>query len=156
MIKMSEDNSRIDCLICSTELIYRTSTGTFNCSLCGRLFESEVCCQQGHFVCDACHASSANDLIEMICAQSQALNPVELAIDLMRSPAIKMHGPEHHYLVPAVLLTVYYNKTNQNDEKERKLRVARQRAENVLGGFCGFYGACGIYVFGRVSVAPER
>ncbi len=30
-----------------------------------------------------------------------------LAIRLMRLPAVKMHGPEHHFLVPAVLLAAY-------------------------------------------------
>jgi hypothetical protein len=54
-----------------------------------------------------------------------------------------MHGPEHHFVVPAVLLTAYYNQKGHAREKEKKLKIARQRAENVLGGFCGFYGACG-------------
>jgi hypothetical protein len=61
----------------------------------------------------------------------------------MSAPFISMHGPEHHFLVPAVLLTAYYNQQGNPQEKERKIRVARQRADNVLGGFCGFYGACG-------------
>jgi hypothetical protein len=46
-------------------------------------------------------------------------------------------------LVPAVLLTAYYNVTGDDGNKEKKLRQARKRGENVLGGFCGFYGACG-------------
>jgi hypothetical protein len=108
-----------------------------------REFQSEVSCEQGHFICDSCHSSSANELIEKVCAQSVSTQPVELAIALMKSPTIKMHGPEHHFLVPAVLLTAFYNKTGQPEEKTKKLPVARKRAENVLGGFCGFYGACG-------------
>jgi len=82
-------------------------------------------------------------LIEKVCAQSDSTRPVELAIALMKSPTVKMHGPEHHFLVPAVLLTAFYNIKSQHNEKTKKLHVARQRAENVLGGFCGFYGACG-------------
>jgi hypothetical protein len=54
-----------------------------------------------------------------------------------------MHGPEHHFLVPAVLLTAYFNLKQQPDLKERKVREARQRAQNVVGGSCGFHGACG-------------
>jgi hypothetical protein len=130
-------------LVCAAQLAYYTDARPFTCLLCGREFQSEVSCEQGHFICDSCHSTSANELIEKVCAQSESTQPVELAITLMKSPAVKMHGPEHHYLVPAVLLTTYYNKKGQPDEKAKKLRVAYQRAENVLGGFCGFYGACG-------------
>jgi hypothetical protein len=28
-------------------------------------------------------------------------------------------------------------------EKEEKLKQAKDRSDNVLGGFCGFYGSCG-------------
>jgi len=64
----------------------------------------------------------------------------------MKHLAIKMHGPEHHYLVPAVLLTAYFNITSQTDLIEKKLFQAEKRAKNVLGGFCGFYGNCGAAV----------
>jgi hypothetical protein len=57
-----------------------------------------------------------------------------------------MHGPEHHFLVPAVLLTAYYNMKNEPVKKKEKLLIAEKRAENVLGGFCGFYGCCGAAV----------
>jgi hypothetical protein len=73
-------------------------------------------------------------------------DPLEMALALMRNPAVKMHGPEHHFLVPAVLLSSYYNIKKENSEKERKLKDARKRASNVLGGFCGFYGDCGAAV----------
>ena len=59
-----------------------------------------------------------------------------------------MHGPEHHFLVPAVLLAAFYNKAQPGlqAEKKAKIQEARKRAENVKGGFCGFYGACGAAV----------
>ena len=132
-----------NCLICGSPLVYLTEVKPLKCYLCGGEFLSEASCERGHFVCDGCHSSSANELIERICIQSGSLKAVDLAIELMKAPSISMHGPEHHFLVPAVLLTAYYNQTGNPREKERKIRVARQRAENVLGGFCGFYGACG-------------
>ena len=57
-----------------------------------------------------------------------------------------MHGPEHHFLIPAVLLSAFYNVSGEPGEKEKKIKQARKRAENVLGGFCGFYGDCGAAV----------
>jgi hypothetical protein len=61
----------------------------------------------------------------------------------MKNPQIKMHGPEHHFLVPAVLLTSYYNFTNENKLLSEKVQVAKKRSKNILGGFCGYYGTCG-------------
>lgn len=57
-----------------------------------------------------------------------------------------MHGPEHHFLVPAVLLAGYFNVMRNYEEKERTIKKARERADNILGGFCGFYGNCGAAV----------
>jgi len=137
------DSQKFDCLLCGQPLTYFTDPRSMTCALCGSEFSSEASCTAGHFVCNNCHSASANELIEKICAHSDSVRPAELAVELMRSPLIAMHGPEHHYLVPAVLLTAYYNIQGQGEEKRKKIRVARSRAENVLGGFCGFYGACG-------------
>jgi hypothetical protein len=130
-------------MICGQPLAYFTEARDMVCALCGGRFKSEAACASGHFVCNDCHAASANELIEKVCNQSDSVEPVSLAMELMKSPLIAMHGPEHHFLVPAVLLTAYYNRQGSSEEKRKKIRVARSRAENVLGGFCGFYGACG-------------
>jgi hypothetical protein len=45
-----------------------------------------------------------------------------------------------------VLLGAFYNAKGEPGEKEKKIKLARKRAENVLGGFCGFYGDCGAAV----------
>lgn len=137
------DEFKSNCLLCGSSLNYLTEAQVLTCVLCNKEFRSEAACEQGHYICDSCHSASANDLIEQVCIKSDSIRPVELAVSLMNAPSIKMHGPEHHFLVPAVLLASYYNLKGDAKEKERKIKVARQRAGNVLGGFCGFYGACG-------------
>ncbi len=68
----------------------------------------------------------------------------EMAAELMDFREIPMHYPYHHYIVPAVLLTACYGAAGgERGELLKKLDTAEQRARNVLGGFCGFYGACG-------------
>lgn len=103
---------------------------------------SDSRCIHGHYVCDDCHRSDANGLIERYCTSTTATDPLEMAITLMSHPSVNMHGPEHHFLVPAVLLAAYYNQQGSG-EKAAKIRQARKRSENIKGGSCGFYGNCG-------------
>jgi hypothetical protein len=88
----------------------------------------------------------AEDLIELTTMRSTSDNPFFLAEQLLENPAIKMHGAEHHFLVPAVLIAALYNHTGEQDRKERGIRNARRRAEMVKGGFCGLLGDCGAAV----------
>ena len=68
----------------------------------------------------------------------------EMAAELMEIREIPMHYPYHHYIVPAVLLTACHGAAGgERGELLKKLDTAEQRARDVLGGFCGFYGACG-------------
>jgi hypothetical protein len=85
-------------------------------------------------------------VIEAVCQSTTLQNPIEIALTLMRDSRIMMHGPENHFLVPAVLLAAYYNTVHQPALKMPKILKARQRADNVLGGFCGYYGTCGAAV----------
>lgn len=73
-----------------------------------------------------------------------AEDPIALATAVMELEGFPMHAPLHHYLVPAVLLTVC-RKAQGHDCSvlERDLEVALERACGVPGGSCGFYGACG-------------
>lgn len=132
------------CLFCGTELIYATTSATMACVYCGVVHETSISCPDGHFVCDRCHNGTANELIERYCTAVRSDAPAALAWTLMKNPAMKMHGPEHHFLVPAVLLAAYYTVTGAEPAVVReKIHQARQRAEEVKGGFCGFQGACG-------------
>jgi len=136
-------NRKVNCLVCGTELEYEDKYTRLRCYFCGEEYESSVKCINGHFVCDKCHSLPANEVISYFCINSKSKDPIELAISLMKNPKVAMHGPEHHFLVPAVLLSAYYNLKNDSVLKEEKIKVAQQRASNVLGGFCGFHGACG-------------
>ncbi len=131
------------CLYCGKELLYLDRPEELSCIYCRETFTAQAKCTDNHFVCDSCHSLPANDLIERFTIASVSKDPLDMAITLMKSPSLKMHGPEHHFLVPAVLLSAFYNASGRSEEKEAKIKKARQRAEHVLGGFCGFYGACG-------------
>ena len=61
---------------------------------------------------------------------------------MMDLPFCHMHGPEHHVMVGAALLTAYRNAGGALD-LEKALREIYSRGKAVPGGACGFWGACG-------------
>lgn len=131
------------CMICGEDLVYTEGYSECECSICGKSFSSNVKCQKGHYVCDSCHSADALDIIENYCVRCTENNPLEISIKLMDNPHIYLHGPEHHYLIPAALITAYCNQFETQNQKIEKLKIAKERASIVPGGFCGFYGSCG-------------
>jgi hypothetical protein len=65
-----------------------------------------------------------------------------MADALLHHDRLAMHGPEHHYLVPAVLIAAWFNMTGVSG-KRHALDKAMKRAGMVPGGSCGTHGACG-------------
>lgn len=132
------------CLVCGDELSYSDNRSVRTCFYCGIERLTNASCRRGHYVCDDCHNGSANDLIERYCSSTDSPAPLAMALTLMNNPSVKMHGPEHHFLVAAVLLAAFRNATNavEGNAAER-ISEARKRAEEVKGGFCGFQGTCG-------------
>lgn len=66
---------------------------------------------------------------------------------LMDIPGMPMHCPPHHYMMPALLLTLMAKKCGTPEDLYlEQLQEARDRALDVLGGFCGWYGNCGAAV----------
>ena len=142
------------CLVCGKQLAYVDRAGSAACVYCGTLSQTNVTCIDGHYVCDSCHGASAKDLIEKYCINTTSTDPIAQAFLLMNNPAVKMHGPEHHFLVPAVLLASYFNQQGlPPEEKARSIREARRRSEDVKGGFCGFLGACGAGVGSGIFIS---
>lgn len=134
------------CMVCGGELVYNTEDKDLNCIYCKETFKSNVSCSNGHYICNTCHSKDSMDLIHSYCLKTNETNPMKMAIELMKSESVNMHGPEHHFLVPAVLVTSYYNKILKPELKEDKLNITKERAAKVPGGICGNYGTCGAAV----------
>lgn len=74
----------------------------------------------------------------------ERMTTAALADRLMSSFELPMHSPYHHYLVPAVLLTVAAMRTGTDGAVLKKqLGIAKTRAGAIPGGTCGQYGCCG-------------
>jgi Family of unknown function (DUF5714) len=131
------------CVVCGKELVYLPASGQMTCALCGTSSVSAARCAAGHYVCDACHAAPAKDVIEKICAATDEKDPIAIARRIFRHPAVKLHGPEHHFLVPAVLVAAYSNAKGEAAKRAARVAEVRKRSDPLLGGFCGLQGACG-------------
>lgn len=130
-----------ECLICKAPLEYLAGDEIMECVLCHKKQRSKTRCINGHFVCDECHTSEINEVIS-ICLHSQSKNPIEIMEKMMGMPSCHMHGPEHHTMVGAALLTAYKNAGGDIDLKDA-LYEMHTRGKQVPGGACGFWGACG-------------
>ena len=69
-------------------------------------------------------------------------DPVDIIEKMMSMPFCHMHGPEHHVMVGAALLTAYRNAGGEIDLKKALVEMMN-RGKRVPGGACGFWGACG-------------
>ena len=77
----------------------------------------------------------------------EAVTPLGLLEELMDIPGLPMHCPPHHFILPAVLITLAARATGMPRARfEEDLAEIRERAEDVPGGSCGFYGTCGAAV----------
>ena len=136
------ERKRGACLVCGENLTYYPKAVEMECVFCGKKELSHASCEKGHYVCDACHAKKGIEVIMEICQKTDSKNPVEIARKIMEDPYIYMHGPEHHVMVGAVLLTAYRNSGGDIDLKEA-LEEMKERGSQIPGGVCGFWGCCG-------------
>jgi hypothetical protein len=85
------------------------------------------------------------DPVTALCLKETSRNPIEILEKLMSQPDCPMHGPTHHVLVGAALLTAYNNclPDSAKMDMEAALAEVRERGEQVPGGACGYMGACG-------------
>lgn len=130
-----------ECLICKAPLEYLNEDIEMECEFCHKKERSKTRCINGHYVCNECHTAGI-DTIFSVCLSSQSKNPVKILNEMMDLEFCHMHGPEHHIMVGAALLTAYKNAGGKLD-LEAALKEMRNRGSDVPGGSCGFWGACG-------------
>lgn len=130
-----------ECLICGAPLEYLGNDELMECAVCRKKENSKTRCVNGHYVCNACHTAGL-DRILALCLGETSKDPVAILEKMMDLPFCHMHGPEHHVMVGAALLTAYRNAGGRID-LEPALREIMSRGKSVPGGACGFWGACG-------------
>lgn len=130
-----------ECLICNALLEYLEKDELMECAVCHKKENSKTRCMNGHYVCNECHTNGM-DVIVKLCLEKTSKNPVGIMDKMMSLPFCHMHGPEHHVMVGAALLTAYKNAGGDID-LSTALAEMMNRGKSVPGGACGFWGACG-------------
>ncbi len=130
-----------ECLICKASLEYLNSDIVMECEICHKKEGSKTRCVNGHYVCNECHTNGMYDIFSL-CLNEKSINPVHILEKMMSLEFCHMHGPEHHVMVGASLLTAYKNAGGFLN-LGTALSGIYKRGKQVPGGACGFWGACG-------------
>jgi DNA-directed RNA polymerase subunit RPC12/RpoP len=136
-----ERRHAVDCMVCGEPLEYLPEDRQSRCHYCGRQVTANARCTAGHFVCDRCHSEDALEVIENICRESTETDMLALLARLRAHEVVPMHGPEHHSIVPAIIVTAYRN--TGGDVRDSLIHMAVSRGSTIAGGACAFLGACG-------------
>ncbi len=129
------------CMVCGAPLAYRHEERAETCEYCGTTGFANAVCENGHYVCDTCHAAGALAVIGHLCRNTTETDMVELLRRIRRHPGIPVHGPEHHSLVPGIILATYRNLGGHL--ADAMFETALRRGGQVPGGSCAFVGICG-------------
>ncbi len=76
------------------------------------------------------------------CLKEKGTNPAEIFTNIANNEFIRIHGPEHHVLDGASLLTAFYNAGGAIELKESLEELAK-RGLQMPGATCGMWGVCG-------------
>ncbi len=139
------------CMVCGEELVYSTGARERSCHFCGKVEVSNCDCRQGHFICDGCHQQKAIEVIRHICLQSREKDMLQLLHTIRSHPSLPMHGPEHHAMIPGVILAALRNCGGQVRDKD--ILAGIDRGSKVPGGACGFWGSCGAAIGAGIAAS---
>lgn len=127
------------CLICGASITYRAESSIQTCSICHKEQLTNAVCENGHFICDACHSYGTYAPVITTLRDSTEKDALLLLEKIMDLPSVHMHGPEHHAIVPCVLLTAFRN-NGEHMDYDAALSEICKRAKQVPGGTCGYWG----------------
>lgn len=113
------------------------------CFICGDPSDRDLC--------PACCQKGLDQVLE-ICLASREKDPSQVLEALMSLPKVPMHGPIHHVLVGAALLTAYHNAGGEVDLSQALGEICR-RGLQVPGAVCGLWGACGAAISAGMFVS---
>ena len=77
------------------------------------------------------------------CLQEKSCDPIEIFGHAARQDFVRMHGPEHHVLDGACLLTAFHNAGGNLTNLPEALKRLMNEGLRMPGAVCGLWGVCG-------------
>jgi len=124
--------------------VYFSSGKELVCKQCGKQEIANICCPNGHYICDACHGKDFFATILDYILATPSPNPFEIAEKLMDHAKMPMLGCEHAWIAAGAFMASLKNHgciTITDDQIREVLNRTRKQA---IGGYCGLTGICGI------------
>ena len=142
---------RSGCMLCGAELVYDNQAREQACHFCGSRQQTNSRCREGHFICDRCHQEEGLEVIRHICLERSEQDMIRLLTIIRSHPAVPMHGPEHHALVPGVILAAFRNSGGRISHET--IGAGIERGAGIPGGACGFWGSCGAAIGAGIAAS---
>ena len=120
-----------ECLICGAPLEYLETDVQMQCEICRKKELTKTRCVNGHYVCSDCHMQGLDSIVEL-CLRETACDPVAIVERMMALPSCHMHGPEHHVMVGAALLTAYHNAGGDIALSDALMEMLRRGIDTTL------------------------
>ncbi|MDP4161156.1 MAG: DUF5714 domain-containing protein [Bacillota bacterium] len=114
------------------------------CIQCGKTEIGNICCPNGHYVCDDCHGKNlfASILKDIQTAQEQ--NPFTIAERLMNQDEVPMLGCENAWIAAGAFLAALKNEGTLTITDDQIREALQRTKKQAIGGYCGLTGVCGI------------
>jgi MoaA/NifB/PqqE/SkfB family radical SAM enzyme/ubiquinone/menaquinone biosynthesis C-methylase UbiE len=129
------------CLICGADIQYLDKNQKMLCHYCKEEYATNSLCLNNHYICDKCHVRDSLELIRNITLEAQHSDMIGLLKAIRNHPIFPMHGPEHHPLVSAIILSVYKNLGG--DISDQDILTGIDRGNTIPGAACSFLGVDG-------------
>lgn len=93
-----------------------------------------------------------SNLIISACKEIKSTNPYDIFKQVASCGYVRIHGPEHHVLDGAAILTAFYNAGGKIN-LESSLQKLMQEGLQMPGAICGLWGVCGAVLSIGASLA---
>ncbi|MGF7186907.1 hypothetical protein GGQ84_003043 [Desulfitispora alkaliphila] len=121
------------------------STGKeLRCYQCGKKEIGNICCSNGHYICDECHGKELYNTIQNYIMATQSQNPFEIAEDLMGYSNVPMLGCENAWIAAGAFMASLKNQGSIPITNDQISEVLNRTRKQAIGGYCGLTGVCGI------------
>lgn len=114
------------------------------CYHCGKKETSNICCLNGHYVCDVCHGKDVFEMLQNYIMTNSAQNPFEIAETLMGYHNVPMLGCENAWIAAGAFMGALKNQDSATITNDQIGEVLNRTRRQAIGGYCGLTGVCGI------------